>query len=307
MSLWTCFQCWKDIPVQKARSHCQRCGEGSYHYICGNCLFAATLDERWKVKPTGVSEDPPSFACPWDVFFDNSNIAAVYWELVDAIYDCLNRSSKTWMLPEDWSKLSDITGDPKSDGICRSGPPRFNQTRQLRSGSWARIYNGQIQNNNVREADFALRQWLEVFDYTRVLGKRYEFGARNKTSWEFPDDIEIELVPDKPFTGATPLIDSLTLAQIFHVRILTDPDRAHSWINAILRHYKPRIWRERGDVPRWCLPETADPDSVSYLSTCQWKLETVWGKQAAAAAAGIEEASPVRRSRRLQGRPPEVQ
>ena len=72
---------------------------------------------------------------------------------------------------------------------------------------------------------------------------------------------------------------------------LTGPDKAHADLNRLLHHYRPRIFLERGDVPRRVLPAAAVPEMVARLAAAQAGGEAaVRAQQASLTTAGARSA-----------------
>ena len=52
-----------------------------------------------------------------------------------------------------------------------------------------------------------------------------------------------------------PLLTLRGFLDLINIDVLANPSKATNDLNLVLRTYQLPIWREKGDIPRWCLPE----------------------------------------------------
>ena len=56
-------------------------------------------------------------------------------------------------------------------------------------------------------------------------------------------------------TSQMPLLTLRGFLDLINIDVLANPSKATNDLNLVLRTYQLPIWREKGDIPRWCLPE----------------------------------------------------
>ncbi len=80
-------------------------------------------------------------------------------------------------------------------------------------------------------------------------------------------------------TSQMPLLTPRGFLELINIDVLANPSKAASDLNLVLRTYQLPIWREKGDIPRWCLPEVPVQQALDRANAA--------AAAAAAASAGM--------------------
>jgi hypothetical protein len=81
-----------------------------------------------------------------------------------------------------------------------------------------------------------------------------------------PSSVKAAFNVPSPSGGMMPMLTLKGFIDITAVEVLGDPSKGYLDLNRALRAYGLQIWRERGDIPRNCLPDFSPPSVQARIN-----------------------------------------
>ncbi|KAH8900190.1 hypothetical protein GQ53DRAFT_869566 [Thozetella sp. PMI_491] len=278
MSLYMCDGCREPIPAQKARVHCQMC-PGSYD-LCANCFVVGVATQNHASNhgmitfrtsnftqaphPPALPQHPPVQQSPqaqpsaspqgyapqqragWQPLFNGTTWTPNhdYVSLAQNIFAHLDPSHTGYLTPEAYSSLLDLLGV--------TGPRNV----------WRFAYQSAFGSNREGQADHALKQVYDMFHIEYVLHPRQSSQGQSQSSLSNL----VGLVGGALPTSQMPLLTLRGFIDLATLDALSNPSKAVGDLNRVMQTYQLPIWREKGDLPRWALPDAPVPHVVNKLN-----------------------------------------
>jgi hypothetical protein len=179
----------------------------------------------------------------WQNFFNQGDWtpAQSFTSLAQAFFMHLDTNKTGYLTPEQYSAFLDACGYPPSQNTWRN------------AANTANPYSGVSRES---QADTALKRAYESF------GIEHQLGTRSHSSVAFDNRMN-------PASAPMPLITLNGFTKLTGYEVLFDPAKGHADLNRAMKNLGLSLGRERGEIPRWVLPETAPPGILQRAQQVQ--------------------------------------
>ncbi|KAF1991069.1 hypothetical protein K402DRAFT_389269 [Aulographum hederae CBS 113979] len=215
------------------------------------------------VSSSSHPQGPGSGLSLWSILFDGEIPTQAFVQLMTAFFTHLDPQRKGTLTPEVYSSFLDAQGYATEHNVWKmSLTPVFGVTAESHADSQIRaaFENFSIEHQ-LAPRPVSDNASASSIDRLRSSVSSYTISGQHHSPASSSSDNMMPLLTFRGFVDITA------------VEVLGDPSKGWLDLNRALRAYQLPIWKERGDLPRNCLPEFAPPRVTERIKRIQQEAE----------------------------------